>query len=230
MIRIAICDDEQVYREQMLKEIPEEFLVEEFSSGMEFIKENEHKKYDIVFLDIDMPKIQGTSIAEILQKKPWNQIVIFVTNHDGYASGAYRLNIFRYVLKKNLKEEFKEALLAALKRISEKDVLCVVNCQDKVYRFACRNALYVEKWERGVKIRMWDPRGDMELKLTLRDLIPQLESYGFIQTHKSHLVNMRYVAEEGKDTLLLDSGHKVYLSRGYKKEFHKKYIEYLRGL
>lgn len=226
MIRVAICDDEELYRERIKKCISKDFFVEEFSSGIAFLEENDRKKFDIVILDIDMPELKGVEVAERLRQKPWKQIVIFATNYDDYASRAFRLGVYRYVIKNNLEEEIAEALNSAVREINKNDTICAIKVKDVVHRISLRELLYAEKSGRVIKLHLWDGRGNFEIKISMRDLEEQLEPYGFVRVHIGCLVNIQNIMQEQNGRFIMDNGAEIPIARDRKKAVLQKYKEF----
>ena len=101
-MRIAICDDEQNYRNLITKYIRfyfQEHLLDleydEFSSGEELLLSN--KKFDIVFLDIEMNELNGIQTAKELNKRNKKTIIFIITAYQKYLDDAMDLNVFRYI-------------------------------------------------------------------------------------------------------------------------------------
>ena len=118
--KAVIIDDEPLAREIVKKYLRnrEEFeIAAECSNGFEGIKKINEDKPDIIFLDIQMPRINGFEMLELLEEPP---VIIFTTAFDQYALKAFEVSAVDYLLKPFSKERFDEALGKALSQIKDK--------------------------------------------------------------------------------------------------------------
>src|SRR3990170_9089377 len=119
-ITTIIIDDEKLAREitkGYLKNHPEVEIAAECSNGFDAIKKINELKPDIIFLDIQMPKISGFEMLELLEEPP---VIIFTTAFDHYAIKAFEVNAVDYLLKPFSEERFNDALKKAIGRINKK--------------------------------------------------------------------------------------------------------------
>ncbi len=103
-MRIAICDDEEIYRVQ-LKTILDKLLInvdydiDTFSDGNILSDAFGKCPYDLVFLDIEMPAVDGITLARKIRAKSENAFIVFLTSHIEYALEGYEVNALRYLTK-----------------------------------------------------------------------------------------------------------------------------------
>ncbi len=117
-ITAIIIDDEELARRVILKYLekhPEVEVVAECENGFDGLKAINEKKPDLVFLDIQMPRINGFELLEVLDRKP---LIIFSTAHDEFAIQAFEHSAVDYLLKPYSQQRFGEALHRALQRIN----------------------------------------------------------------------------------------------------------------
>ncbi|MFO0321081.1 MAG: LytR/AlgR family response regulator transcription factor [Bacteroidota bacterium] len=110
MIKVIIIDDEPLARQiiiEYLNQRSDVTILKECSNGFEGIKAIIQLKPDLIFLDIQMPKINGFEMLELCDEKPG---VIFTTAFDEYAIKAFEINAIDYLLKPFNKERFDEAI------------------------------------------------------------------------------------------------------------------------
>lgn len=126
MLTIAICDDEEYYRvhikhilEKNLNSRRIRYQIELFSSGEDFLGQNKDMKFDIVFLDIEMKKINGMEVAYKIRERNPDTEIVFVTVMMEYALEGYRVNARRYLLKENLEQLIPECLSIILRAQDE---------------------------------------------------------------------------------------------------------------
>ena len=104
MIKVAICDDDKQICSKLIAIVKEYFAdigrpvwVAEFTSGLKLLKAN--IRFDVIFLDIDMPGLNGIETAKKLRNWDVNSKIVYVTNYSKYASCAYKVHAFDYVEK-----------------------------------------------------------------------------------------------------------------------------------
>lgn len=119
-IKAIIIDDEKLARSVIrsyLKNNPDIELLDECSNGFEGIKKINELKPDLIFLDIQMPKITGFEMLELIEKPP---VIIFTTAFDQFALKAFEVNAADYLLKPFSQDRFNEGLDKALHRLKDK--------------------------------------------------------------------------------------------------------------
>ncbi|MFO7658426.1 MAG: response regulator [Bacteroidales bacterium] len=120
-IKALIIDDEELARELVknyIKDISALALIGECTNGFEGIKAIQELKPDLVFLDIQMPKLNGFEMLELLDETPE---VIFITAHNQYAINAFEMNAVDYLLKPYSSERLVAAIHKAIDRIRKKE-------------------------------------------------------------------------------------------------------------
>jgi two-component system LytT family response regulator len=120
-ISTIIIEDEKLARDiikKYIKAFPQIEILAECSNGFEGIKAINELKPDFIFLDIQMPKITGFEMLELLDEKP---VIIFTTAYDQYALKAFEVNAIDYLLKPFSEERFGEAVEKALEKLNDKN-------------------------------------------------------------------------------------------------------------
>ena len=120
-IKVIIIDDEKLAREivkSFLKKYENIELAAECSNGFDALKQINDINPDIIFLDIQMPKITGFEMLEVLENPP---VIIFTTAYDQYALKAFEVNATDYLLKPFPETRFDEAIQKAMKLLANKN-------------------------------------------------------------------------------------------------------------
>jgi two-component system LytT family response regulator len=231
-----IVDDEELAR-QVLRELvqsrPEIQILGECSNGFEAVKAIAEHKPDLVFLDIQMPKLTGFDVLELVDG---DVAVIFVTAYDQYAMRAFEVHAVDYLLKPIGRERFEEALERAKKRIGEKKPpvaelaaaarppqqfleRIVVKDGTRVTLIPVAKLDYVEAQDDYVALAS---QGKKHLKQqTIASVETGLDPTRFVRIHRSYIVNFERVVRiepYGKDSRLaiLADGARLPVSRmGY---------------
>jgi two-component system, LytTR family, response regulator len=236
-IRAVIVDDEalaRTYLRELLADHPEVAIVAECENGFEAVKAVAAHDPDLLFLDIQMPKLDGFEVLELLDPAPQ---VIFVTAYDEYALKAFEVHAVDYLLKPFRPERLAEALdrVAAPERPKFPAAKLAADARPQgryLERIATRdgNAVHVVPVDELDYVQAQDDyvelhtQGMSHLKhQTLQSLCDQLDPTRFVRIHRSTLVNLERIARIEpwtKDTKLvvLTDGTELTASRsGYKR-------------
>lgn len=240
MIKALVIDDEPLARSivmEYLQAYPAIQVVQECNDGFEGVKAIAQHKPDLIFLDIQMPKINGFEMLEIVEDKP---SVIFTTAFDEFAIKAFELHAIDYLLKPFSKDRFDKAVqkwLEVRDNRSGKNNLPEmfadsVMQQEERNRIVVRNGhqiriipvkdiLYLEAYDDYVKIFT---KEGMDLKKKTMSFYEEvLNPSEFIRVHRSFIVAFSQITkieplEKNNHVALLKSGQRIPLSRsGYNK-------------
>ncbi len=203
MIRTIAIDDEPLALKLVtgyISRTPFLELVASFDnpvSAIEFLNQNE---IDAVFLDIQMPHLNGTEFARLLTGGPK---IIFTTAYEQYAIEGYKLDVVDYLLKPFGYEEFLRAALKLRDRIdfnTKKEVVVEANknflflkSEYKIYRINFDDILYVEGLKDYVKVFMYRQPRPMLSLTTLKAMESRLPSDRFMRVHRSYIVNLNRI-------------------------------------
>jgi two-component system LytT family response regulator len=238
-IRAIIVDDEELARglvREYLAHHPDIEIVAECANGFEAVKAATELTPDLMFLDIQMPKLSGFEVIELIDDPP---AVIFVTAFDQYALKAFEVHAVDYLLKPYSKQRFDEALSHAREQIlrsSEprskktaeyarpKDQLLeriLIKEGSKVLVIPVEKIDYIEAQDDYVSFRV---EGRSHLKMQrLSDLDSMLDPRRFVRVHRSFILNIDRLSKlelYAKDsrTAILKDGTQIPVSRtGYDK-------------
>lgn len=213
---IAICDDEEFYREKIkkfleryLKEHDLSYEIQLFSSGEEFLQENENKvKFDIVFMDINMSRLDG--IQTVMQMRSFHSRtqVVLITAFIQYALEGYKINAVRYIMKDTLDMAMGECMDAVLQKMKlTRITFSFIEGEKRLYT---DNILYVEsRRHKSVFTYMDESMINYQIYERLDVIEEKLAGYGFLRIHKSYLVNMKHICRINNYTVYLDTGEEL---------------------
>ena len=236
MIGAAICDDEKTMLDRLRGHIMSvcerqsiEISVEKFTSGSELF--NAHKKhpFDVVFLDIDMPEINGFDIAESINNGE-KALIVFVTTHDELVYSSLKFRPFRFIRKSHFESELPEALNAVNAEISKRNAGRKFPLKTKTGEvfLDIGNIEYIEIY--GHTLRVSVLGGEfLECYGSLSSLEEQLAAFDFVRVHKSYLVNLKYIFSIEKTQVILDDKTSIPLSRYKAADVKTKFKNYLRS-
>ena len=211
-LKTILIDDEQPARDIMkhyLKDVTEIEIIGEFSDGFTGLKAIQDMKPDLVFLDVQMPKLTGLELLELLESPP---IIIFSTAYDQYALKAFEMNAIDYLLKPYSKERFAQAVQKAIsqagmgfkgtqpvenlvKTLEEVNIenlqRIAVKSRHKVSVIPIDDVIYLEAEGDYVMIHTKDNKHLKEK--TMKYFETHLDPDRFIRVHRSFIVNADYI-------------------------------------
>ncbi|MEL7146272.1 MAG: LytTR family DNA-binding domain-containing protein [Bacteroidota bacterium] len=228
-IGCLIIDDEELAREglrMMLSEQTGFELLGTCSDGLSAIEKIEALKPDLIFLDVQMPGINGFEvIASISKPRPY---IIFTTAYEQYAIKAFEVSALDYLLKPFTDQRFKEALVKAqevslrdlqrhhqemeqllsqasvqhqvrngIVRQTETRNTLIIKSDGKVYQIIPGDILYVEAYDYYIKIHI--AKRYFLVRETMKGIMNTLDQTLFVRVHKSYIVNLTKVKTVGKD-------------------------------
>ena len=232
-MQIAICDDE-VFMVQMLEEKIKKLLpdavIDKYLSGDELIASG--SKPDILFLDIQMPGMDGMETAKMLRHDNEDMILIFVTAAEEYVFQAFDVGAFHYLVKPFSDEKLKEVVTKAVHNIKrssrlEKDERYImVQTAGSHIKIFLRDIVYAEVYNRKVIIHTRST--DIEYYGKLQEL-SDMAGTDFFRTHRAYLVHFKYVekynATNAIAQMLVANGHKLYFYTHYNENKHRNDME-----
>lgn len=236
MIRIAICDDNELFAEKLEKQIEiyfenkkMDFKISKFTNSVELYSCS--LQFDIYLLDIEMPDVSGMEIARKITNRNENAIIFFITDYENYLDEAFDIHAFRYLYKPLDEVRFNRGLDLALQKIQQTNAYIMLHIADKLIKINTDEIIYITIENR--KCRVVTANGYKIVDDNLKNIYANLPVNKFAYTHKSYIVNLSFV--KSYDAVRVVLQHKsdvydVYMSRRMLPEFKKKFILYARGV
>ncbi len=238
MIKCVIVEDEFPAREE-LKYFINNFegieLEKEFENPVDALKYLKDSSIDVVFLDINMPELDGMSLGKIISKINENIKIVFITAYRDYAAEAFEIKAFDYLLKPYSDKRIKE-VLENLTKERETEISKDVNrinkitglLDNKMFVISLDDIYYIEVDEKDSLIYTKDAVYTSKVKISkLEEILPKEKFY---RTHRSYIVNLDKIVEVEpwfNSTYVLkiaDLKFKVPVSRNKVKEFKELLI------
>lgn len=237
-MKVVLIDDEPLARsivKEYLQHYPELEVLEECGDGFEGVKAIQQHQPDLIFLDIQMPKINGFEMLELIDSPP---AVIFTTAFDEYAIRAFDTHAVDYLLKPFNQERFNKAiekwkekkkpgdkstveLLETAAKSPSQNQRIVVKLGAKIKIIPVQDIYYLEAADDYVKIFTED--GSYLKNKTMNYFEKILESTQFVRSHRSYIINVQQITrldpyEKESFVAVLKNGAKVPISKnGYTK-------------
>ncbi|SFR72788.1 LytR/AlgR family response regulator transcription factor [Anaeromicropila populeti] len=234
MVKIAVCEDESFFREQLGDLVTEYFEAREktyaidyFQSGEELLEAN-LSEYHVFYLDIEIKGgMNGLETAKKIRTQMAQGDIVFVTNHQEEAYRAFEVNALRFLLKPIQKDILFKTMDLVVRRKEEKARrIVILNKGQRYLQVPYDNILYFETVERKLKVHTTKKTYLVDNKINELDKL--LCERNFFRVHKSYLVNLAFVQEHDQSTVTMLNGDVVYISRLKLKQFKESFVVYLR--
>lgn len=239
-MKIAICDDEKVFIEKILyyvdkifSKYEKEYDIEEYTNGERLIEECRQKHFETVFLDVDMPELNGFKVAEKLYEINKKVNIIFVSGKESMVFMSYEYRPFWFVPKSNIAmlEFVVERLLQKLtmRENSKKSVIINVEVKKKT-EVDFEKILYFKTEDHYVNIFFKDEKSFRSYREKLDNIEKQLCEFWFVRVHNRYLVNCRMISLIEKNSCKLINGENIPISRLKMQDTKKIFQDYCRSV
>ena len=230
---IAVVEDTLETRNQIVsfierfeQEANESFLVHIFQDGDEIIDEYV-PKYDIIFLDIEMKRLDGMKTAEKIRALDKDVILIFITNMSNYAVKGYQVDALSFLLKPLPYFAFSVELKKSVERLkNKKQNFVIIPTQKGIEKVNTSDILYIESIKHQLVFVTKDKTYTMVG--TLKDMEKKLKVHHFFRSNSCYLVNLATVTGVEENNLRINE-HELRISRPRKKDLMKALTDYIGG-
>lgn len=237
MLKIAICDDEKYFRKEIndilipyLNEKGIVHSIDAFDSGEEFVLQGiEMLKYDVVFLDINMERMDGLETARKIREYSKDVFIVFVTAYIDYTLEGYKVDAIRYILKNNstLKNAVEECMDAIQDKMNYSVNTIEFEFLEGKKSILLDRILYIESnLHKLIFYIMEDTLEKYTLYMTLDELENKLSCDRFLRIHQSYLVNIAHVGKVVRYSLFTDNGTELSIPKARYKEVQRAVAEY----
>lgn len=233
-LRCIAIDDEPLALRQVtsfIEKLPFLELVGKCASAFQALELLEEEVVDLMFVDINMPDLNGLDFVKSLDKKPQ---LVFTTAYDQYAIEGFKVNALDYLLKPFSFAEFSTAahkakvqfeLLnkvedAPVEKIDSNEQYLFIKSEYKLLRVNLEDVLYIEGMKEYVRIHLCNQKPIMSL-LTMKSVEAKLPKNRFMRVHRSYIVNLSRVREVERFRIVYDDKTRIPVSDNYKDKFQK---------
>lgn len=234
-MRIAICDDDVLMLEQLQKYIRTYFEkacvkcpeIACFSDGEALLADKGEK--DILFLDIEMPGINGIYVGNELKRQNENIIIFVVTSYSQYLDDAMRFHVFRYLSKPLDVRRFFRNLKDAMSLYNTMTVKVPVETRQGVHTLPASSIIAVEA--QGRKVTVHSTMRDFDSVHNMQYWLKLLPKNCFFQTHRSFIINLEHVTDFDHSLVHMAGGlFTAYLTKRKYNAFKEAYLLYLESI
>ena len=230
-MRVAVCDDEEIFQEQIRNLIDKiynsmDVIVDMFSEGKKLLERFDANPYDVIFLDIEMPSMDGITLAKKLRQRSENVFIVFLTSHVEYALEGYEVNALRYLTKPIREDKLREVLKYVMDKNTAKRQL-MIKSEGEELRLNVADVLYFEAQNQYVMIYL---RGEKHLvRANMGDFEEQLRDDGFFRIHRGYLISLAKVKKIVKSEVIMENGASLPVSRSNLKSLKESLYSFVEG-
>ncbi|ALF18426.1 DNA-binding response regulator [Fusobacterium animalis] len=204
MINCIIVEDELPAREELkyfLNQEKEIKLIAEFNNPLDTLNFLENNTADVIFLDINMPDMNGISLGKIITKMYPDMKIVFITAYKDYAVDAFEIKAFDYLLKPYSESRIKNLLKSLINIKNEKTILIknnnlkkiTVNIDERLYVISLNDIDYIEASEKETLIFSNQKKYVSKIKISKWE--EMLKGNNFYRCHRSFIVNLDKITE-----------------------------------
>jgi len=235
-MRIALCDDEQIQRDQIniiLEEYRtpsgEKCIVDIYTNAIDLLAALKTVDYDALLLDVIMPGFSGIDAARDIRKDTMSLPIVFLTSSPEFAVESYRVHAFDYLLKPVNTGDLYRTLNHLFSLTAGNDCLNIKNSKG-MYSISYNQLEFVEISNRVIHFHCSDG-SCIEVRAKLSDYEDiLLERKNFLKVHRSYIINMDLMKSFDKKQFVAITGEIVPVSRNMVHEVLDSYMQYLHGV
>lgn len=230
-MRIAVCDDEELFRLEFKSVLDKvlinaEYDIDTFSGGSSLYEAFLKNPFDLVFLDIEMPGIDGITLAKRLRAVSENVQIVFLTSHIEYALEGYEVNALRYLVKPVDMNKLSEVLKYIQdKKNNSRQIMIKQEGEDIVIDIS--DIIYMESMDKNVRIVT--SKSEYITRYNISDYEEELKNSGFLRIHRGYLISLSKVKKIVKNDVVMDGDISLPVSRSNLKALKDALYAYVEG-
>lgn len=225
-MNIALCDDNEELLETLKKilmdfaaKYNDKFIIDCYTCAVELINVMENKeRYDIIFLDIQMPQMNGVETGKYIREVMNDNVtqIVYISGESKYAMDLFDVRPMNFIIKPFQKKQIEEVMLLGIKLINYNKRVFEYKIRDVVHRIEYSRIYYFSS--RARKIEMVTEDSKIEFYANLGELYETLREYNFICIHKSYVVNNAHIVKFNANSVIMADGKELPISRSKRDE------------
>ena len=230
-MRIAVCDDEELFRIEFKSVLDKvlinaEYDIDTFSGGSSLYEAFLKNPFDLVLLNIEMPGIDGITLAKRLRAVSENVQIVFLTSHIEYALEGYEVNALRYLVKPVDMNKLSEVLKYIQdKKNNSRQIMIKQEGEDIVIDIS--DIIYMESMDKNVRIVT--SKSEYITRYNISDYEEELKNSGFLRIHRGYLISLSKVKKIVKNDVVMDGDISLPVSRSNIKTLKDALYAYVEG-
>lgn len=233
-MKIAVIEDEKVHRDLLISYLERwsgeqggEDEIEPFETAESFwFAYEEDRCFDLLFVDIQMPGMDGVELAKRIRERDRDVVIVFTTGITDYLEEGYEVEALHYLIKPLNEEKVRLCLEKARNRRQTVNYLAL-HTEGETLKVSEESVNYAEARGHGCIVGLAGA-GELAVKESLSELESLLGDRGFVKCHRSYLCRIGNIHHIGKEEIIFDDGQCIPVSRRLYNDVNKKFIEYFR--
>lgn len=234
-MKIAVVEDEKAHSDLLLRYLEEwgretgqPVLAEAFGSAESFLFwYGEQRDCDVLFVDIQMPGMDGMELARKVRKENGDIVIIFATGVGDYLEEGYEVEALHYLIKPLSPKKVKECLEKVLRR-RRREAFVTLHTGEEILKISQEHINYVEARGRSCCIGRTGAAEPLEVRENFSELEGMLDGGEFMKCHRSFLCRISNIHHIGKTDVFFDDGSAVPVSRRLYRQVNQRFISYFR--
>lgn len=231
MIKIAICDDQKCFVdsiERLLRVYEEknqqDFYIKKYTKPLQLM-ESLKEEFQIFFIDIEMPAMDGLELVDIIRKHDEKSIILFVTSHSEFIRIGYEYEVQNFITKPITQIQINFEMNRALRKLSTYQQKYITLKNEKGYfKLFLSDIEYIETVKRKVLFHLRNKKQESGY-FKMKDLEERLEKFHFVRCHNGIIVNVDCIESLHEFTITLYSGDQIFIPKSRKQNLIKKMAE-----
>ena len=232
MLNIFICDDDIAAVEKLKQQTDEyctrnglEYSMHSYTTGRDLLAAD-IQGCDLLFLDVDMGEENGIAIAHEIRKVNRDMILVYVSGYVQYAPAGYNVKAFAYILKNDLDSLFAATMDDVCRQLNFRGMVYRIKINDDEISLPLKNILYIESYDKICEIHTNLPQPKYTVRQPLNEAVNRLADKGFVQIHKSYVVNMQHITKLKNYTITLSDYTALPAAQKRWQDIMQKYLEW----
>ena len=229
-MRIAVCDDECRFITDFKNIMNRlynslDIIVDAFSCGSELLKSFSVRPYDLVFLDIEMPGMDGLTLAGKLRSQSEDVCIVFLTGHIEYAIKGYEVGALRYLTKPADENKVREVIEFVLRQQAAQKLIWIRTDEGDM-KLRLTDIVFIEAKTHNVIINT--ASDSFSVRGNISDYECRLTPDGFFRIHRGYLIALSKVVRLSGKEVIMEDGTALPIGRSYDSRFKDALFSYMK--
>lgn len=237
MIKIAVIDDEEQTRKLILRNIKKtvqehhDIEISTYASGTSFWAELQNGKTpDILFTDIQMQTLDGVELGKRVRKMCPDMYIVFITSYEEYAAESYRIEAYQYILKQDLEFRLPGVISQLTEKLRKQErEFCIIKDGTEQVKLFYKDILYLYKSKGSKYVNYVTTQGVVRERNSLENALKMLDNGQFLLVERGYAVNIKQICRLSGDTIYLEKGYEVQVSKARLAEVKREINLYWRN-